>query len=87
MGASVINQSDAGRVRGGIVAVTASDVTVYDPPLEALNVAGAGAVTVVFADGSTGAIYLAAGYIHAVGSVTKVMSAGTAATGIIGFRG
>ena len=67
---------------GGCATITKSDSTVYSPRLRFFNVAVAGAVAFVYADGTSGAPYLTAGPIHAVGIVTKVMSTGTAATGL-----
>jgi hypothetical protein len=80
-----LNVDAGGGPQGGCATITKSDATVYDPPLRFFNVAVAGAVTFVYADGTTGAPYLTAGPIYSVGRVTKVMSTGTAATGLTGW--
>jgi len=80
-----LNVDAGGGPQGGCSTITKSDATVYDPPIRFLNVAVAGAVTFVYADDTTGAPYLTAGPIYSVGRVTKVMSTGTAATGLTGW--
>lgn len=69
----------------GAVAVTASDVTVYDPPLRALFVGGAGNVTLTGLDGIDAVFTgVTAGTILPV-SCTKVKAA-TTATNITGIK-
>lgn len=69
----------------GAVAVTASDVTVYDPPLRALFVGGAGNVTLTGLDGNDATFTgVTAGTILPV-SCTKVKAA-TTATNITGIK-
>lgn len=58
-------------------ALTASDVTVYDPPISALLIGTAGTVTVKMAgDGATVAMKVIAGQLLPV-SATQVMATGT----------
>jgi hypothetical protein len=76
-----------GSVSGGALAITTSDVTVYDPPLQALNVGVTGAVALTFGDGSAATLTLASGMVFHIGGITKVNATGTTATGIVGFRG
>jgi hypothetical protein len=69
------------------VAITKSDTTVYDPPLKALWVGGAGDVAVVAAD-DTAAVTISGvngGQIIPV-SISKVMSTNTTATLMVGWR-
>jgi hypothetical protein len=69
------------------VAITPSDTTVYDPPLKALWVGGAGDVAVVAAD-DTAAVTISGvngGQIIPV-SISKVMSTNTTATLMVGWR-
>ena len=73
-------------VNGGAVAITASNVTEYNPPLKAINVAVSGTVALVFHDGTSAAPYLAAGILHPFGGVKQVLATGTAATGIMAFK-
>jgi hypothetical protein len=82
--ASTVEQS--GPVAGGAVAVTASDATVYDPPLRGLYLNSVGTVALVFADDSTFSGSPAAGVIHPFAGIRKVMATGTSATGIYGFK-
>lgn len=84
MGSPMLSNGSNGPT-GGVAAITKSDATVYSPTIKFFNVAVAGAVTFVYADGSTAAVYLTAGPIYPVGEVTKVMSTGTAATGLVGW--
>lgn len=65
-------------------AITKSDSTVYDPPLRALYIGGAGAVALTFTDDST-AVFTApvVGVVHAFSNIKKVLSTGTAATLIL----
>jgi hypothetical protein len=66
--------------------LTKSDTTVYSPPMDALYVGGAGAAALVTADGQTVTFSgLAAGSILPV-SFTKLMSANTDATDVLGLR-
>lgn len=81
------DNSNTGPVSGGAVAVTASDVTVYDPPLRGIVLGGSGLVALVFADASTMTMTLATGVLHPITGISKVMSTGTTATPIYGFRG
>jgi hypothetical protein len=69
------------------VSITTSDVTTYDPPLEAIMVTVTGAVALVFTDGTAATVPLNQGIVHNIGGIYKVMATGTAATGIYGFRG
>jgi hypothetical protein len=69
------------------VAITKSDTTVYDPPLKALWVGGAGDVAVIAAD-DTAAVTISGvngGQIIPV-SISKVMSTNTTATLMVGWR-
>jgi hypothetical protein len=81
------NSGNYGPLTGGAVAVTKSDVTTYDPPLRGLYLDGAGTVTITFVDGSTFTGSPATGVFHPIAGIYKVMSTGTSATGIVGFRG
>lgn len=67
-------------------AITASDVTTYDPPTSALLIGTAGTVTVRMAgDGQTVAIKVIAGQLLPI-SVTQVMATGTVtAADFVGF--
>ena len=69
------------------VAVTKSDVTVYDPPLSGLWVGGTGNVAVVPAGQDNAVSFLAvpAGNFLPV-VVSQVLSTGTSATNIVGLR-
>ncbi len=66
-------------------AITASDVTVYDPPIKAIYVGGAGDVTVVGGDGSGSSVTfsapIAGGWLSV--QATKVMATGTGATSLV----
>lgn len=81
------NQNNYGPIGGGAVAVTPSDVTEYDPPLRGLFVNGFGAVALVFYDGTTFTGSVNSNTFHPIAGIKKVMSTGTTATGIYGFRG
>jgi hypothetical protein len=65
--------------------ITASDVTVYDPPLKAIRATGAGTITIVdFNDVSTAHPVLDGERIDVF--IKKVMATGTSGvTGIIGY--
>jgi hypothetical protein len=73
-----------------LIAVTASDVTVYDPPLKALYVGGTGDVAIETYNNvknGEGVVTLTAhpvGYVR-VGGIRRVMAA-TTATGLVGLR-
>lgn len=67
------------------VAVTKSDNTIYNPPLDAIYVAGAGDVTVITNAGNSLLITAVAGVILPI-KCKKVMSTGTDATGIVGLK-
>lgn len=67
-----------------LTAITASDATVYSPPLRALYVGGAGNVKIDDAMGNAVTLTsLAVGVFHLV-RATKVYSTGTTATAIVG---
>jgi hypothetical protein len=66
------------------VAVTKSDATVYDPPLDQLYVGGTGAVTVVTVGGQTVAFAAVPAGTWLKIRCTKVKSTGTDATSIVG---
>lgn len=67
-------------------ALTKSDTTTYQPPMDALYVGGAGAAAVVTEDGQTVTFSgLAAGSILPV-RFTKLMSSNTDATLCVGLR-
>jgi hypothetical protein len=76
-----------GFLSGGLAAITKSDATVYDPPLKGIMVTAAGTVQLVHKDGSTAPVQVAAGILLPVSNVTKVMSTGTTATGIVAWTG
>lgn len=78
-----LNTSDSSAV--GVVAVTASDSTVFNPPLRGLYVGTTGAVAVTCPDLST-AVFTAvpAGLIIPV-LCSKVLATGTTASTIIGL--
>lgn len=69
------------------VAVTKSDATVYDPPLNGLWIGGTGNVAVKPAGQDDAVSFLAvpAGNFLPV-VVSMVLSTGTSATGIVGLR-
>ena len=69
------------------VAITKSDTTVYDPPLKALWVGGAGDVAVIAADDSAAVTIsgVNGGQIIPV-SISRVMSTNTTATLMVGWR-
>lgn len=66
--------------------ITVSDDTVYDPPLEGVNVSAAGTVVVVREDDTSASPYVAAGVPFFTGRIKKVKSTGTTATVVTGFR-
>ena len=68
-----------------IVAITKSDVTVYDPPLLGIRVGTAGDVYVV-SDGATVPLRNVAVSEHVSGEITQVLATGTTATNITGWR-
>lgn len=73
----------------GAVAVTKSDSTEYDPPLRGLYVGGTGDVRVIFANADADDVTftaLAAGVVHPIANIKKVMSTDTTATAIVGGR-
>lgn len=66
--------------------ITASDVTVYDPPLKAIRAVGAGTITFVDMSGGTTAHPVLDGERVDV-FIKQVKAAGTSGvTGIIGYR-
>lgn len=71
----------------GLVAVTKSDATVYDPPLRALYVGGGGNVAILAPDDEAAVTLtdVPAGTILPI-SCAKVMSANTTATLLVGLR-
>lgn len=81
------NQGNSGPITGGARAVTASDATVYDPPLRAIYLNGAGTLALVFVDGTTFSGSPAVNVFHPIAGISKVMATGTSATGIYGFTG
>lgn len=81
-----IQDSPSGPVSGGAVSVTPSDATTYDPPLRGIYLNATGSISIVFADGSTFSGSPIPGLLHPFCGVYKVMSTGTTATGIYGFR-
>lgn len=84
--------SKAERPARTTLTVTASDSTVYDPPLKALYVGGAGDLAVETENNYNGAgdggptTFTAhpVGYVR-VGDIRRVLSTGTAATGLVGL--
>lgn len=70
-----------------LVSITASDTTVYSPPLRAIYVAVTGNVAIVASDDTAAVTVTAvpAGTILPI-STSQVMSTNTTATGIIGLR-
>lgn len=71
---------------GKVQAITKSDATVYDPPLDALLVNGTGDVAVVDMYGNSVTITsVVAGALLPI-RVSKVLSTGTDATEIFGLR-
>lgn len=68
------------------VAVTPSDTLVFNPPLTALWVGGAGALTVVTAQGSSLLFSAVAAGVLIPLQVAKVMATGTVATAIVGLK-
>lgn len=80
------SNDDYGPLAGAAVAVTASDVTVYDPPLRGLYLNGAGTVAIEFADLTTFSGSPATGVFHPLAGIRRVLATGTTATGIYGFR-
>lgn len=85
--ALIQDNGNYGPLSGGAVAVTTSDVTVYDPPLRGLYLNVAGTVSIVFSDGSTFAGSPATGVFHPITGISKINATGTTATGIYAFRG
>lgn len=73
------------------VAITPSDSTVYDPPLQAIYVGVAGDLTIETTnnlntgDGPQTFVARANGDVP-VASIRRVMATGTAATDLIGYR-
>ena len=69
------------------VAITPSDTTIYDPPLKALWIGGAGNVATGAGD-DTAAVTLAGANAGQIipGFFIKVMSTNTTATSIVGWR-
>lgn len=68
----------------GIEEITPDDLTDLANVTRALNVAAAGTVRVITADGSTGDIFMAAGIAFPI-RVRRVLATGTTATGIRGL--
>lgn len=66
---------------GGLAAITPSDATVYNPPLRAILVGGAGAIAIQHVDGSTAVLSgIPAGTVLNLANVSKVLATGTTAT-------
>lgn len=69
-----------------VIAVTKSDATVYNPPLDAILVNGTGNLAIVDLAGNTVTITgVVAGALLPI-AATKVMSTNTTATNIVGLR-
>lgn len=68
----------------GIEEITPDDLTDLANVTRALNVATAGTVRVIAADGSTGDIFVAAGITFPI-RASRVLATGTTATGIRGL--
>ena len=67
-------------------AITISDTTTYTPPFRGVYVGGTGDLAVVMTDGSSATFSaVPAGSLLPI-CVTKIMSAGTSATLIVGVR-
>ena len=75
-------------ILGGVISVTKSDATEYDPPLRGLYVGVSGDVAVTFTDDTTVTyVGLVAGVIHPITNIKKILSTGTTATSIVAHRG
>jgi hypothetical protein len=64
------------------VAITKSDATTYDPPIEAFLVGADGNVNLKDSFGNTNVIACIAGHIYRI-SCTQILSTSTTATGIV----
>jgi hypothetical protein len=85
--ATLFYSRSAGPVQGGLVAITKSDSTVYDPPLRGIYVGGNGDLAITHADSSTAVLVaVSAGTMLPVSNVSKVLSTGTTATNIVGWK-
>ena len=87
MPSNVLYSKEAGPVKGGIVTITKSDSTVYSPPLRGIYVGGNGDLAITHTDGSTAVLVaVSAGTMLPVSDVSKVLSTGTTATNIVGWK-
>lgn len=68
-----------------VVEVTPSDVTIYDPPLRAAKVTGAGNINVEFLNGNVGVVPMEA-YVRDDFYIVRLLATGTTATGIYGYK-
>ena len=83
-----MRDGQAGPIMGGPVSVTASDATIFPLSLRGLYVGVSGNVAIVFTnDESITLTNLAAGVIHPITNIKKILATGTTATGIVGFTG
>lgn len=79
-----VASSVAGPVSGGAQAITASDSTLYDPPLRAIYIGGTGTVVIEHGDNSVATMTnVPVGWLP-VSNIYKVKAA-TTATGIVGW--
>jgi hypothetical protein len=69
------------------IAITTSDTTEYNPPLQAIFVGGAGSITIV-TSGQHSVLLTTPiiGTVHRVPAARKVMATGTTATLMVGYR-
>lgn len=68
------------------VAIVPSDTLVFSPPLTALFVGGAGAVTIITAQGTSLLFSAVPAGAQLNIQVKQVMATGTAATAIVGYK-